>query len=618
MCGIGGVFRFDNKPVEEEMLVAMGDAIKHRGPDDRGTWKNGKIAFVHQRLSIIDTSICGHQPMRSADGRFTIVFNGEIYNYSEFRDELKAKGYVFQSNSDTEILLYLFIEYGEAMLHRLNGMFAFAIWDEQKQQLFICRDRYGVKPFYYSKDSRGFYFASEPKAIFAAGVKKEADHTHINEWLMYRYVSGEHTLLKNIKKLLPGYCGYIKPDGTMELTRWYKLADRIKNHSRILKPKEWFEETFHSSVKYRMVADVPVGVLLSGGLDSSSVAASLHHSGFKDIHTFNIGFKNYIHDESAIARKFSESLDYPFHSIYLEGNELSNTLNSSIFHLDEPLVHMNDPQILAISAYAKKHVKVLLSGEGADELMGGYVRYKPFRYINLRHSLSFILKHTPEKYKDGRLQKLERYLGSGSINQLIVSNASNYFESDFDELGLSYLGISNPYRAEVLTEARTLYPDNPMRQLLYYDQHTYLQSLNDRNDRATMAGSIECREPFQDYRLVEGLGTLDLKWLTSGKKGKRILKETMQPYLPEYITNFKKVGLSVPWLKQIRESEALSEQWEQFSRNPALNNPVLEKVNLKPVLDRINKNQPTKYESLVLQFFMYHLWEKNYINNNSI
>ena len=618
MCGIGGVLHFSGREVTEESLIHMGNAIKHRGPDDRGIWHKNSIGFTHQRLSIIDTSICGHQPMHSPDGRFTIVFNGEIYNHNEFRDELKAKGYTYHSTSDTEVLLYMYIEYGSSMLHRLNGMFAFAIWDDQKGELFVCRDRYGVKPLYYAKNNTGFYFASEPKAIFAAGVEKEIAQEHINEWLMHRYVSGENTLLKGIKKLLPGYYGFIKENGTMNLSRWYHLGERIKKHKAITSPKEWFEETFHSSVKYRMVADVPVGVLLSGGLDSSSVAASLHHNGFKDIHTFNIAFKNYVYDESAIARKFSESLHYPFHSIHLEGHDLYDTLNNSIYHLDEPLAHMNDPQILAISSFAKKHVKVLLSGEGADEIMGGYVRYKPFKYIKLRHSLNFILKFTPEKYKGKRLKKLERYLKSGNLNQLIVSNASNYFESDFDELGLQYLGIANPYRAEVISEAQEVYPGDPLRQLLYYDQHTYLQSLNDRNDRATMAASIECREPFQDYRLIEGLGTLDLKWLTSGKKGKRILKEAMQPYLPEYITSYKKVGLSVPWIRQIKESEELLEQWNQFTTKPELNNAVLEKVNIQRVINQINKGEYSKYESLVLQFFMYHIWQKNYISNNRI
>ena len=611
MCGIAGIINFTDELVKEDMLYRMGEAIKHRGPDDSGVWSNGKVGFAHQRLSIIDTSKNGHQPMHSSDKRYSIIFNGEIYNHNEFRAELKAKGFNFKSTSDTEVLLYMYMTYGASMLHRLNGMFAFAIWDEQKKELFVARDRFGVKPLYYYLDINKFIFASESKAIFATGVAKEINSANLNEWLMYRYVAGENTLYKGIHKLLPGHTAIIKPNGHFRDTRWYHLGDRILSHAKINNPKNWFEETFHQSVKYRMMADVPVGVLLSGGLDSSSITASLKLSGFKDISTFNIGFKDYVNNESEIAQQFSRSLNYPFHSIKLEGNELYNTLIQSIHHLDEPLVHMNDPQILAISSYAKKHVKVLLSGEGADEIMGGYVRYKTFRHIGLRNQIYYTLKLTPEKYKNNRLKKLERYLKIGGLNQLIMGNASNYFESDFDELGINYLGISNDYRSRIMQEARLVFPNNPTKQLLYYDQHTYLQSLNERNDSATMAAGIECREPFQDYRIVEGIGTLNTNWLTAGKKGKKILFETMKHHLPENITSFRKIGLSVPWIKQIKESESLSELWNSFMISHKFNQEILDKVDLKLAIAIINKGESSHYEPLVLQYFMYYIWTTN-------
>ena len=611
MCGIAGIINFTDELVKEDMLYRMGEAIKHRGPDDSGVWSNGKVGFAHQRLSIIDTSKNGHQPMHSSDKRYSIIFNGEIYNHNEFRAELKAKGFNFKSTSDTEVLLYMYMTYGASMLHRLNGMFAFAIWDEQKKELFVARDRFGVKPLYYYLDINKFIFASESKAIFATGVAKEINSANLNEWLMYRYVAGENTLYKGIHKLLPGHTAIIKPNGHFRDTRWYHLGDRILSHAKINNPKNWFEETFHQSVKYRMMADVPVGVLLSGGLDSSSITASLKLSGFKDISTFNIGFKDYVNNESEIAQQFSRSLNYPFHSIKLEGNELYNTLIQSIHHLDEPLVHMNDPQILAISSYAKKHVKVLLSGEGADEVIGGYVRYKAFRCIGLRNQIYYTLKLTPEKYKNNRLKKLERYLKIGGLNQLIMGNASNYFESDFDELGINYLGISNDYRSRIMQEARLVFPNNPTKQLLYYDQHTYLQSLNERNDSATMAAGIECREPFQDYRIVEGIGTLNTNWLTAGKKGKKILFETMKHHLPENITSFRKIGLSVPWIKQIKESESLSELWNSFMISHKFNQEILDKVDLKLAIAIINKGESSHYEPLVLQYFMYYIWTTN-------
>lgn len=613
MCGIAGIFHFNQQPVSNHLLLKMGEAIRHRGPDDHGIWSNDTIGLSHQRLSIIDTSLSGHQPMTSLDDRYTIVFNGEIYNHHEFRAELQNKGFQFHSGSDTEVLLYLYIAYGETMLDRLNGMFAFAIWDNDLRELFVCRDRMGVKPFYYHYNHSAFVFASEPKAIFAAGIHKEINHEHVNEWLTFRYVAGSHTLLKGIHKLLPGHWARIKANGNIHFSRWYHLGNQIQKHSAIHNPEKWFEETFNSSVRYRMVSDVPVGVLLSGGLDSSSIAASLKANRYQNINTFNIAFKDPAHDESNIARDFSKQLDFPFHSIFLENHDLFETLGQSIYHLDEPLIHMNDPHILAISAYAKKHVKVLLSGEGADEILGGYVRHKTFRYTGAFPLIKLVLKLIPDTYKNNRFKKLERYLQSGDSNQLILSNASNYFKTDFEALALDHLEIPNTYRMDILNEAKKIYPGNAMRQLLYVDQHTYLQSLNERNDRATMAGSIECREPFQDYRLMEGLGTLDLKWLTRGKKGKHILMQTMHKHLPDYIVNHEKIGLSVPWIEHLHSNPELQEQWQQFSKNPSFDNETLNSIQIKPIIKQMNQGIKTIYDGLLLQLFMFQLWKTNYI-----
>lgn len=611
MCGISGIFQFKQTHIDENKIVRMSKAMFKRGPDDTGIYSTDYIGLAHQRLSIIDTSTAGHQPMTR--GKYTIVFNGEIYNYKELKNTLSQKGYSFQSDSDTEVLLHLFTEYKENMLPLLNGMFALAIWDHNQQELFLARDRMGVKPLYYHLTKDALFFASEPKSIFATGIQAQVDSEHVPEWLLQRFVSGENTLLKGIKKLLPGHFVYIKKDGQFNPKRWYNLADQIQKHTQIHQPEKWFEETFHSAVKYRMVADVPVGVLLSGGLDSSSVTASLKFNGFKDIKTFNIGFRNYEHDESSIARKFAESLAFPFHSIYLEGTDLEEALKTTTIAHDEPLVHFNDPQIFAISNYAKNHVKVLLSGEGSDELMGGYVRYKTFRYLQHKNILKLVLKCIPQSKKSQRIKKLERYLKSSTVEQLILTNSANYFEEDFHQLGITEKLPSTNYRYQVINEAQALYPNNPTRQLLYYDQHTYLQSLNDRNDRATMAASIECREPFQDYRLVEGLGTLPLNYLTSGKKGKAILVNSMKKHLPDYILNFRKVGLSVPWLQMIMQNKNLKEAWHTFPERILNDHPLFEKLEIKK-LHQNHAMGERMYEQLLIQFFMYDRWKEWYLN----
>jgi asparagine synthase (glutamine-hydrolysing) len=610
MCGIAGILNFNQQQVSPQILRSMGNAIAHRGPDDSGIWSNDSVGFAHQRLSIIDTSAAGSQPMHSDDKRFTIVYNGELYNHNDFRNELAQKGFTFRSKSDTEVLLYLFICYGPAMLKRLNGMFAFAIWDQLKEELFICRDRIGVKPFYYHINKDQFSFASEPKAIFASGIQAKLNQANINEWLYYRHVAGNQTLLQGIQKLLPGHYAFVKPDGSFQQTRWWKLSEQIQNHPKIDHPYNWFEETFHDAVKSRMIADVPVGVMLSGGIDSSSIAASLKHSNFEHIHTFNVGFSDYKYDESFIAKRYSESLSFPFHGITVEKTNLFQAVVKSTVSYDEPLVHLNDPQILSLASAAKKHVKVLLSGEGADEFLGGYVRYKVFRYLKHPNVLNTLLSITPDRFKNTRIKKLERYIANGTINELIKSNGANYFETDFNDLKLPYLNITNTYRDEITREASQLYPKDASRQLLYYDQHTYLQSLNDRNDRATMGASLECRDPFMDYRLMEGLGTLSTKHLLKGRKGKYILMQTMKKHLPDYILNHQKVGFSVPWEMLIKQSEELSFEYQEY-----INSDIFEWIGLsrESVQNLFAKNNTQRFYQLQLQLFFFYIWRKYYL-----
>ena len=293
MCGIAGIFNYNNSnSVEKDTLVRMRDIMSHRGPDGFGLYLNDKIGLAHRRLSILDLSENGAQPFASPDGRYQVTFNGEIFNYLDLRPELEKDGIKVRSNSDTEVLLYLYIKYGSEMLDKLNGMFSFAIWDNQEQSLFIARDRLGVKPLYYSDLNGQFMFASEQKALLEAGIPKDVDEDQLDELLLYRFTSGEDTLMKHISRLLPGHFLIIHK-GRITISRWWNLSEKIKNNRLQLPndPFEWFEETFKSSLNYRMISDVPVGVLLSGGLDSSSVVAALNQIGHKNLSTFTVGFE---------------------------------------------------------------------------------------------------------------------------------------------------------------------------------------------------------------------------------------------------------------------------------------------------------------------------------------
>ena len=616
MCGINGILNLQTqKKVDERILTKMRDALEHRGPDDKGIFLENNIGFGHRRLSILDTSSAGHQPFLSENGRFVMVFNGEIYNFKDFYSELKANGYIQKTHSDTEILIQLFQLYGLEMLHRLNGMFAFSIWDKQEKKLTIVRDRMGVKPLYYSFFNESFYFASEQKALFTAGVPLKIAQNGLEEYVFNRFVAGENTLYEKVKKLLPGHFMTIAENGKITIEKWWDLKAQIQKQDKIKNPVDWFRNTFDDSIRLRMVSDVPVGVLLSGGVDSSSVLTSLKHQNFKNIDTFNIGFKEEEHNEAHLAKLMAEKCNYDFHTLQLENKNLYDKLLSSTYFQDEPIMHLSEPHLLAVSQMAKSKVKVLLSGEGADELMGGYLRYKPLQFPNLLNAIS-IIGNIDVFSKKPRFEKLIRYSQVNSNEDLIIYNGSNVYPNDI----LNMFGISkvpdNSYRKQIFEEAKSLYPNNLRRQALYFDQHTYLCSLLDRNDRCTMGASIECREPFLDPRLIIGLGSLEDKWLFTGKKGKYIQKLAMQNRLPDEIINFRKIGLSAPWGDYITKSPAFKDELTSFSKSEIFKMPYFENIQIDKLIQNLQKGE-TKMIPYIMPLFMMHIWMKNYVEKFS-
>lgn len=610
MCGINGILHLDYQPVDQNQLVKMRDILEHRGPDDKGLYLQNNIGLGHRRLSIIDTSSAGHQPFVSASGRYIIVFNGEIYNYQTFYPELKSKGISLKSGSDTEVLLALFELYGMEMLPRLNGMFAFAIWDTQAKKLHLCRDRMGVKPLYYSLHQNTLFFASEQKAIFAAGVPLEISESGMEEYIFNRFVAGEKTLYTKVKKLLPGHYMTVEENGKSNTVRWWNLKEEIQNHSPIIHPKKWFEETFFDSVKLRMVSDVPVGVLLSGGLDSCSILSALYHQNFKNIETFNISFSEEEHNEYHLAKKITDEYHYILNHTQLENENLYQNLIETSYFQDEPIMHLNEPHLLAIAKLAKPKVKVLLSGEGADELMGGYVRYKALKNPSLLKVIAQISKFETFT-KRPRFDKLLRYSKINSDSDLVIFNGSNVYPEDINLFYGNKKKPENEYRHQILKEAQELYPKDLQRQALYFDQHTYLCSLLDRNDRCTMGTAIECREPFLDQRLIAGLGTLDSKWMFTGKKGKFILKTTMEDKLPREIVDFRKIGLSAPWGSYLLKFPRFIDELENFAKSDIFNMPFMENIDGQKLVAEIRKGN-TKILPYVMPLFMLHKWQKHY------
>jgi asparagine synthase (glutamine-hydrolysing) len=616
MCGIAGLVYLDkNQNVDESVLLPMRDVLAHRGPDGSGIYLHEQCGLVHRRLSVIDLSDRAAQPFISADGRYVIVYNGEIFNYQELRSELAKHNYVFRTTSDTEVLLYSFIHYRENCLDKLNGMFAFAIWDNNEKTLFVARDRVGVKPLYYYLDKDRFVFASEPKAIFKSGIKPIINTESLDELLLFRYVAGEQTVFKNVYRLLPGHAGWLK-QGRFYYYRWWNLPEKIRANREIpvKDPFTTFEDIFYSAVKYRTISDVPVGLMLSGGLDSGSVAAALHYNGEKDISGFTFSFHDPLYDEALLAKQVCLRFGLKFNVMSASSEQIVQALKDAAWFYDEPLVHQNDVPMLILAKYAKRKVTVLLSGEGADELMGGYVRYKPlnnYRLLPIGSMVANLLKFIPSSGIVNRYDKLSRYLRNDAISSLVLLNSSNIYPSDLSSIGIKIDLDKFEYRKKIYKEALELYPVEPARQAMYMDLFIHLASILDRNDRMTMGAGIECRVPFLDYRLLEWIPSLPTKLLLRGKKGKNLLFKTMGKYLPEEVRKFRKLGFSVPWKHYINKNDELSYILQNIAKGslsdlyPQLNNLGCSKI----------VSLSTEFnETLLRQLLMVEIWKNEYLN----
>ena len=607
MCGIAGFWNKKNQPASKAELKQMCDAIVHRGPDAYGYFVDESIALGHRRLSILDLSEHANQPYQSDCGKFILVFNGEIFNFKDFYPELKNKGYTFKTTSDTEVLLYLLMEYGISVLSRLNGFFAFAFFEKEKGQMYLVRDRYGVKPLFYVDDETTFSFASEPKALFAKGITKAVEEDNLAELFFYRHVSGRNTIFDGVKRLLPGYYQIWKGGELKEENRWYHLGEEALSHQEISKPFDWYEETFLDSVRLRMISDVPVGTMLSGGLDSTGVLYAQHELGHTEISTWNLRFPGFNKDESHLAQRISKDYGVEYNGYEFIGSNLVDLLDESIRINDEPLMHFTDGLLLGLSKKAKEKVTVLHTGEGADEIMAGYVRYKVFGNKSVYQGLQ-VLRYLPDSLlKNERLRKLKRYMTVGSVDFQLLTNANEIFLDGFKKQGLNYLNLLPEYRVEILEEAKSTYPKNRLRQLLYLEQHTHLSSLNDKNDRTTMGASIECREPFLDYRLVTGIASLPDKYFSTKGKGKYLAMNTIGKKLPDYIQKHEKIGLAVPWNQYMLEVPELREHLETMHRSELFQMSWLKYIDVPSMVNEF-KADPVKNYTFIRQLFFNSYW----------
>lgn len=550
------------------MITAMRDIAAYRGPDDAGVHVDGNVGLGHRRLSIIDLG-GGHQPMADARGRLWIVYNGEVYNFQQLRQELVAKGYAFRTTSDTEVILQLYAERGERCVEALNGMFAFAIWDADRRSLFLARDRMGVKPLYYAETPEAFVFASEIKSIFAsrkltARCREEA----LSEYLLFRQVAGSETLFRGVKSLPPG-CTMVVAGGRSRITRYWSprpAADRAPVSFE--EARETLAELLEDSVRLRLISDVPVGTFCSGGVDSSLVTALAARLKGDPVNTFSVGFDEADYDESAFALMVSKQYGTIHHQLRVGNAQFSELFPKMVWHNDEPLDFANSVHIFALSELAKRHVTVVLTGEGSDELFAGYPRYRiPDFARSYRYVPPTMRKVLGAWITDHRLQKLERY-AAYSPEDVLLYNASYLRPELVAEAFPRLPAFTSAYRRACLSGSDGLGLD-PVGRVSLLDQETFLVGILHRQDKMSMAASIESRVPFMDYRIVEWANRLPTGCKVRGGSGKALVKALARTVLPAEVVDRRKSGFGVPLARWFRAADGLGARIAALPESPA-------------------------------------------------
>ncbi|MDX6270135.1 MAG: hypothetical protein QOD28_1358, partial [Acidobacteriota bacterium] len=576
MCGINGIAysgRAREGRVEAADLVRMRDVMTHRGPDDSGLLVDGAVGLGHRRLSIVDVS-AGHQPMTNEDDSLHIVFNGEIYNHAGHRPALEACGHRYRTHCDTETILHLYEEHGARCVEHLRGMFAFAIWDQRRRELFIARDRLGVKPLYYVHRADGsLFFASEIKSLLAArGVPRpEINYSALPDYLANHGTSAEETLFAGVKRLLPGHTLLWRADGEIKIEKYWDINFADDEDGGESSPRrsdadyiaEW-SELFRKSVELRLMADVPLGMFLSGGIDSSAIAAVMSGMVADPIKTFSVAFAEREANELHYARLVAERFKTDHHETIVSPEDFFAALPRLVWHEDEPLAHPSSVALYFVSRLAARHVKVVLTGEGSDEMLGGYERYYKTIY-NLALAPAY-RKLTTEGVRGALARRIE----SLPLDSRVRHKLRRTFlclPPDIESLYFDNFAVfTRAMQGEMLTpEAREraggVEPYRDMRRyfeaggarrsllnrMLYADTKTYLHELLMKQDQMSMAASIESRVPFLDHKLVEFTARLPqhLK-LRRGWTTKYILRESMKNVLPAPILSRKKMGFPVP------------------------------------------------------------------------
>ena len=615
MCGIAGIFHFDSsREVDSSSLKRMTDCLSHRGPDGEGFYINNNIGLGHRRLSIIDLST-GDQPMFNEDKSISVILNGEIYNYIELREELKNFGYTFRTNSDTEVIIRAYEKWGTDCQNKLNGMWAFALWDEKKKQLFISRDRIGEKPLFYSVHDNTFLFGSEIKSILASGVPKIPNLELTELYLTMGYIPAPYTFYKNIHKLQAGH--FIIANGNSFSEKKYWDLPEIDESNMIADKKlvyETFENLLKDSIRIRMRSDVPFGAFLSGGLDSASVVALMSEISSVPVKTFTIGFKEKMFDERKLAAQVAEKFKTEHSEFVIEHHSFDEALNDVMKHFDEPFGDSSALPTGEVSEIAARKVKMVLTGDGGDEVLSGYQSNRVEKFAEQYQRFPSLIRTTLPRMTS-TAGKLFRGDNRHKINQ--VAKAFSFSNKSFQERLLAK-SWCNPELAEQLIlnsgnqiKLKDFVGDffrkysvkHPFYQLMFFQFKILLpDDFLAKVDRMSMASSLETRVPFLDYRLIEFMSKVHRDIKMQGYQRKSVLINTIGKRLPSDLLQAPKKGFSVPLRKWFADKSFQSKLESLCSEDFGLSKKIIQNI----ITD--NNNGKVDNGNLIWMLFVLKKW----------
>ncbi len=596
MCGFVAIINSSDQSRSRDLIPKMNDLINHRGPDDEGYFFDDKIGLGFKRLSIHDLSKSGHQPMHSNDKKYTIVFNGEVYNFIELRENLVKKGYQFSSGTDTEVVLNCFIEYGQDCVLKFLGMFAFIIYEHETKKVFVARDHLGIKPLYYLNKDGEMFFASEIKA-FSPIVNFSLNNDSLAEQMYFRYVSGINTPFKDIFKVPAGsfYYGHISED--IDFIKYYRIDDSLNGKCKLLNHNE-IKGKLSESINIHTRSDVGFNVQLSGGVDSSYITAILGKT--EKLSTYSIAFKNQKFDESDCQKWVADTYKTDHHEVQMGSEEFADELENATYHMDVPIVHLGCVFLKRLCRESRKSSKVILTGEGADELFAGYSRHN----LSSKEKLAYSFKKygTPSWMLPpiGPLNTLK-----SMVNTSTIFNQLNFSKSELDNIFID-LKMNFNEREKVVSRHK-----DPYNSILAHDQTAYLESLLDRQDKMSMGESVESRVPFCNPKLFDLVNPISFDEKVKNGVTKSILKKIGEQVLNDDILYKRKMGLTIPVDDWFRDGP-LNEMSSMLTDTTFKSRGFYNHKKISEIID-CHMSHKGNYGKYLAHLLMFEIWHRKFI-----